>query len=145
MVRFGAAIVLGILVCAALVAINLFVLPPVPVDAPWAHWSFAADDVMRALLAVALGFVAGWCAARRGLAVGAILGVVLALTWSLYARLTIGAAPLDIVALQVASTAVAGIITQSVAGAAGEFFRCRRAPLTIHSSGRSSANAASRR
>ena len=80
MVRFGAAIVLGVLVCAALVAVNVFLFPTItPPDAPWAFWRSAADDVMRALLAVAPGFTAGWCAARRGLAVGAILGVVLAL------------------------------------------------------------------
>src|SRR5690348_5142929 len=139
MTRFVVSIVLGLLVSSALrFAFNRFAF--IPVDAPWTTLYEGISFLGEALLFVIPGFVAGWCAARRGLVVGAVIAVLLATGRLLYQLLWRVPLLPNEAAIVFGFSCVAGVLTQSIGGAAGEFLRSRWAPLTTHSSGRSFAN-----
>lgn len=125
--RFVASVLLGLLVSAALsYALSPFRMTPP--DAPWTFWYMGINRLGDALLAVAPGFVAGWCAKRRGLVVGAVVGV-LATTGSLvFAYFRWGPFTPAMEVMAFAFGVAAGVITQSIAGVAGAFLRSRVHP-----------------
>ena len=70
-------IFVGIALYAALMS-SLFLFgdrPPPDTASPFLFWYNAPISAIQALSSVAPGFVAGWVAQRRGLLIGALVGV----------------------------------------------------------------------
>jgi hypothetical protein len=130
--RIVLGIFLGVAAYLALLAGGYYfaqvAFPGVP--APWPTWYGISRYILEALGAVAPGFIGGWVACRSGITVGAIIGVLSALLTPLAISLSwAGMPPLSSAVSIVAALGVGGVITGSVAGAAGHLLRVRGAAL----------------
>jgi hypothetical protein len=94
-------------------------------DGPWPQWYSVTTTLASALQDVAPGFVAGWIAARRGLLHGLLVALGVTLAGFIFAQLTFGSVPLQVLLVSVTFGAVASAITQVVAAFAGVAVRLK--------------------
>jgi hypothetical protein len=121
MSRVAVRVLLGLFVSACLSGVSFAAIPSQ--GAPWPLWYSAFRTVSEALLAVAPGFVAGWYIGRSGFLIGAAVGVLVSTTSLLFVWFWWGALPLATAAVSFIFGTLAAVITQSLAGAAGELIR----------------------
>src|SRR6185437_8184871 len=127
MQRFLVAVLLGIVLSAAIYALQLAVEPSAGV-----RWSLQVSifhGFCKAIEAVLPGFLAGWVARRRGFAAGILVGVGSAIVYPLVAYPVWGFSPLRVVLIYGAVSAVLNAITQSIGGIAGAACSRERAIL----------------
>jgi hypothetical protein len=98
-----------------------------PAGVPWPSWYAVFNTLAQALLAVAPGFLVGWYVGRNGLLLGTIVGVLISIASLIVLWLSWGPVPVRAVVLALTFGTLANIITQSVAGAGGQFVRSRHA------------------
>jgi hypothetical protein len=124
MSRFAVGILLGVIVSTGLSGLSFAAMPNHGV--PWPVWYSVFRTISEALLAVAPGFAAGWFVGRSGLLIGAVVGVLASIASLVFVWSWWGALPLSTAAVTLIFGAAAAVITQSVAGAAGELIRSRK-------------------
>ena len=126
MSRLVTSILLGIAISAAL-SVLLYIAMPEP-DVPRTIWYQGLNTIGQALLAIAPGFAAGWIAGRSGAIVGAAVAVIVSVGSLIAIRLMWGQLPAPLAIKTLLFGMGASIITQSVAGLAGEFVHGKRPP-----------------
>jgi hypothetical protein len=98
-------------------------------DSVWPSWFAGTQTLIEALASVAPGFVAGWTARSRGLAIGAIVGTLVSIASLLLVVLVWGAMqPAPALQFLFFATA-AGLVTQPIGGLAGEALSARRSAV----------------
>jgi len=126
MSRLVTSILLGVAVSAAL-SVLLYLAMPEP-GVPRTIWYHGLNTIGQALLAITPGFAAGWIAGRSGAVVGAMVAVIVSVGSLIAIRLMWGQLPVPLAIRTLLFGMVASVITQSVAGLAGEFVRAKRSP-----------------
>ena len=99
-----------------------------PVDFPL--WFSGSELIIKAVAAVAPGFIAGWFGRSGGLTAGAVVGAVGGAIEVLAIGALFGVRFADVatqISVAAVCTALAAALTNAMGGAAGEFLRGRRA------------------
>lgn len=132
--RYVIGILFALLLSIALLLVR-FAFDP-SADRPTPTWFLRFTTIWDALSAVAPGLLAGWYVQRDGLATGTVVGIVCYMGTVFIGRLWWGPWPPGITIAGFIFAGVANVVTQAVAGMAGQYVRSWAVPLTSQSSGR---------
>ena len=120
------AVVVGVAL-SAVVSVVAYALMPAQ-GVVWPSWYGPFRTLSSAFLAVGPGVAAGWVAGRKGWLVGAVVGGCVTLLSLATLPFVWGSISPGIAFNALVFGGMASVLTQSVAGAAGELLRTRAAP-----------------